>query len=127
MTEMFYSFDDGNLYHLHQHCDLDTLMHEQFTQNGVLIHAEDDKFELVEYNGGREVELDTRSLVHMDAGTLVLRKCREVAEKPKTVCDVMQDMEKDVDDFFSCIDDMIADKTMQHDKDMADMRRDDYE
>lgn len=105
MTKMFYSFDDGNLYHLHEHCDLDTLMHEQFTQNGVLIYAEKDKFELVEYNGGREVEFDTRFLVALDDGTVVLRN---VERKPKTVRDVLQSMDKDVDDFFSFIDGMIA-------------------
>jgi hypothetical protein len=108
MTKMFYSFDDGNLYHLHEHCDLDTLMHEQFTQNGVLIYAEKDKFELVEYNGGREVEFDTRFLVALDDGTVVLRKTRNVEQKPKTVRDVLRDMNKDVDDFFSFIDGMIA-------------------
>ena len=108
MTKMFYSFDDGSLYQLHQHCDLETLMHEQFTQNGVLIYAEDDKFELVEYNGGREVELDTRFFVRTDDGIIVFRKSREVAEKPKTVRDVLQSMDKDVDDFFSFIDNMIA-------------------
>lgn len=105
MTKMFYSFDDGNLYHLHEHCDLDTLMHEQFTQNGVLIYAEKDKFELVEYNGGREVEFDTRFLVTLDDGAVVLRN---VEQKPKTVRDVLQSMDKDVDDFFSFIDGMIA-------------------
>lgn len=108
MARMFYSFDDGKLYRLHQHCDLDTLMNEQCTQNGTLIYAEGDKFELVEYNGGREVEFDTRFLVHIDNGTVVLRKCREVAEKPKAVSDVFQSMDKDVDDFFSFIDNMIA-------------------
>lgn len=108
MTKMFYSFDDGNLYHLHPHCNLETLMHEQFTQNGVLIYAEDDKFELVEYNGGREVEFDTRFLLRTDDGTLVFRKSREVTEKPKTVRDVLQSMDKDVDDFFDFIDNMIA-------------------
>lgn len=95
MTKMFYSFDDGNLYYLH----------EQFTQNGVLIYAEKDKFELVEYNGGREVEFDTRFLVTLDDGTVVLRKTRNVEQKPKTVRDVLQSMDKDVDDF---IDNMIA-------------------
>lgn len=108
MTKLFYSFDDGNLYHLHEHCDLETLMHEQFTQNGVLIYAEKDKFELVEYNGGREVEFDTRFLVALDDGTVVLRKTRNVEQKPKTVSDVLQDMNKDVDDFFNYIDAMIA-------------------
>lgn len=102
MTKLFYSFDDGNLYHLHEHCDLETLMHEQFTQNGVLICAEDDKFELVEYNGGCEVEFDARFLVHMDDDTVVLRK------SVKSVRDVLQSMDKDVDDFFSFIDNMIA-------------------
>ena len=105
MTKLFYSFDDGNMYHLHEHRDLETLMHEQFTQNGVLIFAEKDKFELVEYNGGREVEFDTRFL---DDGTVVLRKTRNAEQKPKTVRDVLQDMNKDVDDFFNYIDAMIA-------------------
>lgn len=104
MTKLFYSFDDGNMYHLHEHCDLETLMHEQFTQNGVLIYAEKDKFELVEYNGGREVEFDTRFLVALDDGTVVLRKTRNVEQKPKTVRDVLQD----VDDFFNYIDTVIA-------------------
>lgn len=108
MARMFYSFDDRNLYRLHQHCDLDTLMNEQCTQNGVLIYAEGDKFELVEYNCGREVEFDTRFLVHMDNGTVVLRKCREVTEKPKAVSDVFQSMDDEVNDFFSFIDNMIA-------------------
>lgn len=108
MTKLFYSFDDGNLYHLHEHCDLETLMHEQFTQNGVLIYAEKNKFELVEYNGGREVEFDTRSLVALDDSTVVLRKTRNVEQKPKAVRDVLQDMNKDVDDFFNFIDTMIA-------------------
>lgn len=108
MTKMFYSFDDGNLYHLHEHCDLETLMHEQFTQNGVLIYAEKDKFELVEYNGGREVEFDTRFLVALDDDTVVLRKTRNVEQKPKTVRDVLQDMNKDVDEFFNYIDSVIA-------------------
>lgn len=108
MTKLFYSFDDGNMYHLHEHCDLETLMHEQFTQNGVLIYAKKDKFELVEYNGGREVEFDTRFLVALDDGTVVLRKTRNVEQKPKTVRNVFQSMDKDVDDFFSFIDNMIA-------------------
>ena len=108
MTKMFYSFDDGNLYHLHEHCDLETLMHNQFTQNGVLIYAEKDKFELVEYNGGREVEFDTRFLVALDDDTVVLRKTRNVEQKPKTVRDVLQDMNKDVDDSFNYIDSVIA-------------------
>lgn len=108
MTKMFYSFDDGNLYHLHEHCDLETLMHEQFTQNGVLICAEKDKFELVEYNGGREVEFDTRFLVALDDDTVVIRKTRNVEQKPKTVRNVLQDMNKDVDEFFNYIDSVIA-------------------
>lgn len=108
MTKLFYSFDDGNLYHLHEHCDLETLMHEQFTQNGVLIYAEKDKFELVEYNGGREVEFDTRFLVALDDGTVVLRKTRNVEQNHKPVANVMRDMNKCVDDFFDYIDTMIA-------------------
>lgn len=102
MIKLFYSFDDGTLYHIDEHCELDTLMHEQFTQNGVLIYAEKDKLELVEYNDGREVEFDTRFLVALDDGTAVLRKTRNADRKPKTVRGVFLS----TDNFFDFIDNM---------------------
>lgn len=90
MTKMFYSFDDGTLYHLHERCNLEMLMKEQCTQNGVLIYAENDKFELVEYNGGAEVEFNTRFLIPLDNGTAVLRKSHIIGNKPKTYLTVIK-------------------------------------
>lgn len=91
MTKMFYSFDDGTLYHLHERCNLETLMKEQCTQNGVLIYAENDKFELVEYNGGNEVEFDTRFLIHLDNGTAVFRKSHIIGHEHKTTLSILKD------------------------------------
>lgn len=39
MSKMFYSYDDGQLYMLHGECTLRTLMKEQATENGMLIHT----------------------------------------------------------------------------------------
>lgn len=108
MTKMFYSFDDGNLYFLTHRCNLKTLMHEQFTQNGILIYAEDGCFELVEYNGGREVEFDTRFLVRTDEGTIVFRKTHHTGDEVKTVRDILQSMDKQANDFFEFIDTMVG-------------------
>lgn len=84
MTKMFYSFDDGRLYYLDNHYTVDILMHEKHTQNGVLIYADYDKLELVEYNNGNEVEFDTRFLISLDNGIAVLRKSHIIGNKPKT-------------------------------------------
>ena len=50
----------------------------------------------------------TKLFYSFDDGTVVLRKTRNVEQKPKTVRDVLQDMNKDVDDFFNYIDSVIA-------------------
>lgn len=89
MTKMFYSFDDGRLYYLDNNYNLDHLMFEKHTQNGVLIYADYDKLELVEYNNGNEVEFDTRFLISMDNGTAVLRKSHIIGNKPKTYLTVI--------------------------------------
>ena len=91
MTKIFYSFDNGTLYHLNGHYSLDSLMHEKCTQNGVLIYAENDKFEIVEYKGGNEVEFDTRFLIPLDNGTAVFRKSHIIGNKTKTTLTILKD------------------------------------
>lgn len=91
MTKMFYSFDNGALYYLNDHYSIDSLMHEKCTQNGVLIYAENDMFELVEYNSGNEVECDTRLLKPIDKGTAVLRKSHIIGHEPKTTLSILKD------------------------------------
>lgn len=78
MGKMFYSCDDGQLYMLHGECTLRTLMKEQATENGMLIHTCEGLFELVEYIGGRPVEFDTRLI----NGDVVLRRVHQVEDKP---------------------------------------------
>ena len=77
MGKMFYSYDDGQLYMLHGECTLRTLMKEQATENGMLIHTCESLFELVEYIGGRPVEFDTRII----DGDAVIRS-KHVFDKP---------------------------------------------
>lgn len=77
MGKMFYSYDDGQLYMLHRHCTLDTLMDEQKTENGVLIRYAEEVFETVEYIGGKPVEFDTRVI----DGDAVIRS-KHVFDKP---------------------------------------------
>lgn len=79
MGKMFYSYDDGQLYMLHGECTLRTLMEEQATENGMLIHACEGLFELVEYIGGRPVEFDMRLI----NGDVVLHRVHQVEDKPK--------------------------------------------
>lgn len=78
MGKMFYSYDDGQLYMLHGECTLRTLMKEQATENGMLIHTCEGLFELVEYIGGRPVEFDTRLI----NGDVVLHRVHQVEDKP---------------------------------------------
>lgn len=78
MGKMFYSYDDGQLYMLHGECTLRTLMKEQATENGMLIHTCEGMFELVEYIGGNPVEFDTRLI----NGDVVLRRLHKVEDKP---------------------------------------------
>lgn len=77
MGKMFYSYDDGQLYMLHGECTLRTLMKEQATENGMLIHTCEGLFELVEYIGGRPVEFDARLI----NGDVVLHRVHQVEDK----------------------------------------------
>ena len=63
MGKMFYSYDDGQLYMLHGECTLRTLMKEQATENGMLIHSCEGWFELVEYIGGNNADMVAKSLI----------------------------------------------------------------
>lgn len=78
MGKMFYSYDDGQLYMLHGECTLRTLMKEQATENGMLIHTCEGMFELVEYIGGNPVEFDTRLI----NGDVILRRLHKMEDKP---------------------------------------------
>lgn len=78
MGKMFYSYDDGQLYMLHGECTLRTLMKEQATENGMLIHTCEGMFELVEYIGGNPVEFDTRLI----NGDVVLHRLHKVEDEP---------------------------------------------
>ena len=103
MTKIFYSFDNGALYYLNDHYSLDSLMHEKCTQNGVLIYADYDKLELVEYNNGNEVEFDTRFLISLDNGTAVLRKSHIIGNKPKTYLTISMSKAMDAENYVNPI------------------------
>ena len=105
MAKMFYSFDNGNLYHMTKRCDLKSLMHEQCTQNGVLIYATKGVFELVEYNGGREVECDTRIIAPIDGCMSVIRKCNNAKQNCKSV---MQDNDADAMNIMAIISNVVV-------------------
>lgn len=77
MGKMFYSYDNGQLYMLHDKCTLRTLMKEQATENGMLIHSCYGLFELIEYIGGYPVEFDTRLI----NGDVILHRLHKAENK----------------------------------------------
>ena len=88
MGKMFYSYDDGQLYMLHGECTLRTLMKEQATENGMLIHTCESLFELVEYIGGNPVEFDTRLI----NGDVILHRVHQVEDKQNHADTVMESL-----------------------------------
>lgn len=60
MTKIYCSLSDGNIYVLHENCDLKTLMDEQAGCNGILICISKDLFEMVEYVDGKETSFITK-------------------------------------------------------------------
>lgn len=54
MGRLFYSYRDGEVYILHKCCPLELLMDEQAGDDGLLIYASKELFEIVEYMGGKE-------------------------------------------------------------------------
>ena len=71
MARLFYSYKDGELYVLHQHCSLATLMDEQSAFDGLLIHARKGMFEMVEYINGKEHKFKTKMTIEYDENALV--------------------------------------------------------
>lgn len=65
MGKLFYSYQDGIIYLLHDHCDLKALMSEQAGDNGILIYARKCCLELIEYKNGKETQFKT-SLIHSE-------------------------------------------------------------
>lgn len=87
MVKMFYSYNDGNVYMLHEHCPLGLLMEEHTGGDGLLMLASKKVFEIVEYIDGVESGFTTR----------VMPKVKE------PVNGVMRDMDKCINEFFDYI------------------------
>ena len=87
MVKMFYSYNDRNVYMLHEHCPLELLMEEHTGGDGLLIIASKKVFELVEYIDGVESGFATR----------VMPKVKEPVNR--LVCD----MDKCINEFFDYI------------------------
>lgn len=88
MVKLFYSYNDGNVYMLHEHCPLDLLMGEHTDGDGLLIFASKKVFEIVEYIDGVESGFTTRL----------------VPKVKKQVNGFKYDMDKCINEFFDCID-----------------------
>lgn len=87
MVKMFYSYSDGGIYVLHERCPLDVLMKEHTGGDGLLIYANKDMFEIVEYIDGIESGFRTRLMPKV--------------KKPLSGC--MCDMDARINDFFDYI------------------------
>lgn len=87
MVKLFYSYHDGSVYVLHNHCPLDLLMEEHTGGDGLLIFASKKALEIVEYIDGAESGFTTR----------VVPKVKE------QVNGLMRDMDKCINEFFDHI------------------------
>lgn len=87
MVKLFYSYHDGSVYMLHEHCTLELLMEEHSGGDGLLIFADKKVFEIVEYIDGVESGFTT-GLGH---------KVKE------PVNGFMRDMDKCINEFFDSI------------------------
>lgn len=87
MVKMFYSYNDRNVYMLHEHCPLELLMEEHTGGDGLLILASKKALEIVEYIDGVESGFATR----------VMPKVKE------PVNELMRDMDKRINELFDCI------------------------
>lgn len=94
MVKLFYSYHDGSVYMLHEHCPLELLMKEHTGGDGLLIYASKDVFEIVEYIDGVESGFTTR----------VTPKVK------KSASDYMHEMDCYVNEFFDFIDGMMEKK-----------------
>lgn len=87
MVKLFYSYHDGSVYMLHEHCTLELLMEEHSGGDGLLIFADKKVFEIVEYIDGVESGFTTR----------LVPKVKE------PVNGFMYDMDKCINEFFDSI------------------------
>lgn len=87
MVKLFYSYHDGSVYMLHEHCTLELLMEEHSGGDGLLIFADKKVFEIVEYIDGVESGFTTR----------LVPKVKE------PVNGFMCDMDKCINEFFDGI------------------------
>lgn len=87
MVKLFYSYHDGSVYMLHEHCTLELLMEEHSGGDGLLIFADKKVFEIVEYIDGVESGFTTR----------LVPKVKE------PVNGYMCDMDKCINEFFDSI------------------------
>ena len=59
MARLFYSFDDGQMYHIMRQCPLQTLLDEQRVDKGLLIESGGGRVEIAVYVGGEPTEFKT--------------------------------------------------------------------
>lgn len=59
MARLFYSFDDGQMYHIMRLCPLQTLLDEQHVDKGLLIESSSGRVEITVYAGGEPTEFKT--------------------------------------------------------------------
>lgn len=59
MARLFYSFDDGQMYHIMRQCPLQTLLDEQRVDKGLLIESSDGLVEITVYRSGKPTEFKT--------------------------------------------------------------------
>lgn len=102
MVKLFYSYHDGNVYMLHEHCTLELLMEEHTGGDGLLIYACKGVFEIVEYIDSIESGFTTR----------VTPKVRKSASDSmcESASDSMCEMESCVNKFFDFVDRMTEKK-----------------
>ena len=62
MVKLFYSYHDGSVYVLHNHCPLELLMEEHTDGDGLLIFVSKDTLETVEYIDGVAIRFTTRMM-----------------------------------------------------------------
>lgn len=59
MARLFYSFDDGQMYHVMRRCPLQTLLDEQRVDKGLLIESSDGLVEITVYRAGKPTAFKT--------------------------------------------------------------------
>lgn len=59
MARLFYSFDDGQMYHVMRQCPLQKLLDEQLVDKGLLIESGGGCVEITVYRSGKPTEFKT--------------------------------------------------------------------